>query len=158
VYLAFEGITFAGLRLLSHWQEISFDPVQSTLSSEQRALLQDRLDQYTRTGSLESHHPVLGWSPVKSHTSPDKTFSTNAQGIRSARGFSLRPADHLLRLSTFGDSFTLGADVSNEDTWQEQLSRSGRNIETLNLESARTVSTRPICGIFTKAGRINQTS
>lgn len=133
VCLSVECIAFVGLRLLSYWKNISFEPIQVTLSSEQRALLQGRLNQYTRTGSLDNHHPVLGWRPPKSHASPDKRVITNTQGIRSAREFPLQPADALLRVSTFGDSFTFGEDVSNEDTWQEQASRSGKNIEVLNF-------------------------
>ncbi|MFQ5912127.1 MAG: hypothetical protein ACE5JS_02985, partial [Nitrospinota bacterium] len=40
---------------------------------------------------------------------------------------------NVLRLSSFGDSFTHGDDVRNEDTWQEVMNRSGPNLEVLNF-------------------------
>jgi hypothetical protein len=59
-------------------------------------------------------------------------YRINDAGIRSDREFSIQP-NSLLRIAAFGDSFTYGAGVNNEDTWEEQLSRSRPGIEVLNF-------------------------
>lgn len=132
LYLAFEGVSFAGLALLSHWKRISYEPMPSALSAEQRALITDRLETYKKTGSLGGHHPVLGWTNVKGHASPDGRYLLNSQGIRSERDFPPHPSG-ALRIAAFGDSFTFGSGVANPDTWEEQVSRSGKNAEALNF-------------------------
>jgi len=39
----------------------------------------------------------------------------------------------VLRIAAFGDSFTHGDEVRNEDTWQEAMMRANRNLEVLNF-------------------------
>lgn len=133
LYLFFEGLSLAGFSLLSYWKGMSYEPVQAVLSAEQRAFLTDRLETYRKTGVLERHHPILGWTNLRGQTSQDQMYVFNSAGIRSHREFSTAPDDQTLRIAAFGDSFTLGAGVQNQDTWEEQVSRSGKDIEVLNF-------------------------
>jgi GDSL-like Lipase/Acylhydrolase family len=132
-YLILEGMALAGLAVLSSWKRIAYEPMALALTAEQRALITDRLKTYKNTGSLGPHHPVLGWTPVKGEVSPDRMIVFNAQAVRSRKEFSPQPVDGLVRIAAFGDSFTLGAGVADQDTWEEQVSRSGKGIEVLNF-------------------------
>lgn len=119
--------------MLSSWKSLSYKPIPSVLSAEQRALLKERLDTYHRTGTLAGHHPVLGWTNTQGSSS-DHKYRFNSAGVRSDHDFSPRPSSACaLRLAAFGDSFTLGNGVPNEDTWEECLARSRGDFEVLNF-------------------------
>ena len=61
--------------------------------------------------------PVLGW--------------VNA-GMRDNQNYETVPPPGTIRISAFGDSFTYGAGVTLEDTWEKQLTRINPSIEVLN--------------------------
>ena len=64
-------------------------------------------------------------------------FTVNGAGIRSQREYSREPLADTLRIALFGDSFTADDDVSDADTWGNQLeialNRAGIRAETLNF-------------------------
>ena len=64
------------------------------------------------------YDPILGW------VSP---------GIRGKREYDLSPPQAKLRISTFGDSFTFGTGVNNEQSWVEQINLSQKGYEVLNF-------------------------
>jgi hypothetical protein len=107
---------------------IEYHPLPSVLSQEQKNLLQTHLDD---GAPLSVHHPVLGWSPKPlAHT---EEVRINSQGIRSAHDYSKDVPSHAIRVSAFGDSFTFGSDVANEDTWESQLGEQDPLFEVLNF-------------------------
>ena len=73
----------------------------------------------------------LGWTVKPSGHSEE--YRANSEGIRSDVSYSDAPAPGVLRIATFGDSFTHGDEVANADTWQHQLGRELERCETLNL-------------------------
>ena len=87
-------------------------------------LLADDLDYVT-------YSAALGWT-IKPGGRGD-LYRANAQGIRADREFARIPPPGTLRLAAFGDSFTHGDEVANEDTWQEILMRAHPGVEAMNF-------------------------
>jgi hypothetical protein len=73
----------------------------------------------------------LGWT-IKPSGRGD-LYRANAQGIRGDREFARVPPPGTLRIAAFGDSFTHGDEVPNEDTWQEILMRAHPAVEAMNF-------------------------
>lgn len=108
----------------------------------------NRADAPPTRQSFDRHHPVRGWTlapnlknlPVFS----GKSLSSNSRGLRGSREYAERrqlatPTDTAqpLRIALFGDSFTFGEDVSDDETFGAQLERllgaSGSPVEVLNF-------------------------
>lgn len=130
LFASLEGMSYLALYVLSTFG-ISYAPLSASLSDEQRTRLRLRLDEYRTAGTFGSHHPTLGWTVPKANTTQD--FTSNSQGIRAKREYTLEPAPDILRISAFGDSFTFGSEVLDRDTWEEQLGRSDPRLEVLNF-------------------------
>lgn len=78
----------------------------------------------------------LGWVPIAGArviTSDGLLTAYNSIGARSQREYTERPGPDVLRVACFGDSFTHGDEVSNADTWSEQLEHTHPRIEVLNF-------------------------
>ncbi len=117
VYVSMEGLCYLGLIVLRA-KGLEYHPLPSVLTQEQKNLLKTRLED---GAPLSGHHPVLGWSPKPLvHT---QEVRTNSQGIRSEHDYSQDVPSHVIRVSAFGDSFTFGSDVANDETWESQLER-----------------------------------
>lgn len=127
VYLSMEGLCYLGLMVLRA-KGLEYHPLPSVLSQEQKNLLKTRLEDRS---PLSGHHPVLGWSPKPlTHT---QEVRINSQGIRSEHDYSQDVPPHVVRVSAFGDSFTFGSDVTNDDTWELQLEEQDPRFEVLNF-------------------------
>lgn len=105
----------------------------TSISKDVRDTLEDIL-----AGRLEymAYSSTLGWTlkPNGSYSYPLNThYTANSRGLRATREYSLTPPQNVVRISSFGDSFTHGSDVSNEATWQEALMRLDKNLEVLNF-------------------------
>jgi hypothetical protein len=87
-------------------------------------ILADDLDYLT-------YSAALGWT-IKPGGRGD-LYRANAQGIRADREFARVPPPGTLRIAAFGDSFTHGDEVPNEDTWQEILMRAHPGVEAMNF-------------------------
>ena len=82
--------------------------------------------------------PDLGWAPrAGSH---NDLFTFNDIGVRVGspdRVYSPGRRDGVLRVEVFGDSFTLGDEVSETDSWANRIERdlngSGRPAEVMNF-------------------------
>jgi hypothetical protein len=107
---------------------VTYKPLPSVLSQEQKQLLKSRIED---TIPLSGHHPVLGWSP-KPHMHTDKV-RINSQGIRAEHDYSHAVDPRVIRVSAFGDSFTFGSEVDNEETWERQLEGLDSHFEVLNF-------------------------
>jgi hypothetical protein len=78
-----------------------------------------------------AHSPTLGWTIKPNGYAP--RYRANAQGLRGRIIYRPTPPEGMLRLAAFGDSFTHGDDVRNEETWQEMLVQAHRQLEVLNF-------------------------
>lgn len=81
--------------------------------------------------------PDLGWSIKPDTTAADGKVRSNSLGLRSSKEYSLLPSPGVLRIETFGDSFTHGFGVNNDETWpfllEKALADRGVRAEVLNL-------------------------
>lgn len=131
VYISIESLCFISLALLKKTKDKFYDPVISSLSEEQVKIIKSHLD--NNSNSFGVHHPILGWSIRKNGVSKEKLYSANSQGIRSDKEYQFVPPKNVIRISAFGESFTFGDEVSNENTWEEQMSNMAPNLEILNF-------------------------
>jgi len=85
------------------------------------------------TESFHMFSSTLGWVPRPMAVRLSGREAISIQGIRSDRTFSSAPANGILRIATFGDSFVYGDEVALADTWQEQMMKKHPNWEVLNF-------------------------
>lgn len=80
---------------------------------------------------------ALGWTYRPNSARQAGTFTINGAGIRSRREFSKSPTADTLRIALFGDSFTAGDDVSDDEVWghllERKLKEAGLRAEVLNF-------------------------
>lgn len=80
---------------------------------------------------------ALGWTYRPNSTRQTGTFTINNAGFRSRRDFSKSPPADTLRIALFGDSFTAGDDVSDDEVWgyllERKLKEAGIRAEVLNF-------------------------
>lgn len=62
-----------------------------------------------------------GWTFQPNAILFDGRLTTNSIGMRSAREFSETPAADTIRIAAFGDSFTAGTDVDDNEVWTQVL-------------------------------------
>ena len=78
-----------------------------------------------------------GWAFRPNSVRQDGTFTINGAGFRSRRDFEMSPPPDTLRLAVFGDSFTAGDDVGDDETWayllERALNEAGIRAEVLNF-------------------------
>lgn len=79
----------------------------------------------------------LGWSFRPNSLRQGGTFTINSSGFRSQRDFDERPPADALRIAVFGDSFTAGDDVADDEVWsyllERELAAAGIRAEVLNF-------------------------
>ena len=80
---------------------------------------------------------TLGWT-YRPHTTHDQgRLTVNGAGLRSQREYSQTPPSDTLRIALFGDSFTAGGGVSDDEVWGHQLemklNQAGIRTEVLNF-------------------------
>ncbi len=91
--------------------------------------------------SFDRHHPVRGWTLAPNlrdlSVFGDKRLNSNSQGLRGVREFAVPKPEGTLRLALFGDSFTFGEDVSDNETFAQQMeqrfSKAGQAVEVMNF-------------------------
>jgi len=77
-----------------------------------------------------------GWAnvPGGSGTHQDKPVSFNSIGARGSRSVDARPPEGALRLACYGESFTFGSEVGDDETWPAQLEvDAAPALEVINL-------------------------
>lgn len=62
-----------------------------------------------------------GWAYRPNSLRHQGTFTVNSAGMRSRREYSKDPPPDTLRIAAFGDSFTAGDDVNDDQVWTNQL-------------------------------------
>lgn len=76
--------------------------------------------------------PDLGWAIRPNGINHNKLYRSNSIGIRGDREYALEPEK--FRVAAFGDSFTHGDEVGNDDTWAAQLSaEKSKDLEVMNF-------------------------
>jgi hypothetical protein len=83
--------------------------------------------------SLTAFDPLLGWTSRPDATSADGRVHINAAGARGRRESPARKPAGVLRVVAFGDSYTFGAEVADEETWCHLLERSRAGLEVINF-------------------------
>lgn len=74
---------------------------------------------------------VLGWRYRSDMaTAHDQT---NSRGLRSAREYTAVPADSVVRVAAFGDSFVYGTEVDNAHCWSALAEQLHPQLEVLNF-------------------------
>ncbi|HWX24140.1 MAG TPA: SGNH/GDSL hydrolase family protein, partial [Vicinamibacteria bacterium] len=86
--------------------------------------------------AFDVYHPTRGWAlrgGLKGErVFGDKTLSSSAMGVRGSEERSYRKTQGSARILVFGDSFTFGEDVSDDETYPFFLERTLGGIEVLN--------------------------
>ena len=129
VWVLLEVLSWLGLVVLSelaevHYRPLTLDRLPPEIEAEVDKLLAGRLEYL-------QHDPELGWSIRPGGRAG--LYAANAQGLRADRDYALRPEPGVLRIATFGDSFTHGDDVAFADTWQVRLQQRLPQSEVLNF-------------------------
>ena len=128
IYACLESFSYGGLFFLKKYRHIKYEPVDNVLSKKHSKILTNFLKGKTNYIVFSS---TLGWTTKKNGSS--KLYQSNSYGVRSSREYELNPPDNVLRISTFGDSFTNCYGVSNKETWQAILENIALNLEVLNF-------------------------
>ena len=80
---------------------------------------------------------ALGWTYRPHSTRQAGTFTINSAGFRSRRDINKSPPADTLRIALFGDSFTAGDDVSDDEVWgyllERKLKEAGIRADVLNF-------------------------
>ncbi len=74
---------------------------------------------------------TCGWTILPNGTS--KLYQSNAAGFRANREYAPKPPEGIVRVLAFGDSFTHGDQIGNDDTWENVLEKSNPKLEILNF-------------------------
>ena len=124
VYALVEGVAFGGLLFLRQTRRLRYFPDGSTLAPAARA----NLDLFLTPGSKPTMtlDPDLGWIH-----GPGRR-GINAAGMRDDREYKPEPDSGVLRIATFGDSFTYGSDVELGENWAKRIPAINPAIEVLN--------------------------
>ncbi len=120
------GLLAVGRRM-NAWE---YRPISTrSLTPEQRNLVLQMLsgEGYVRLDAK------LGWTNAAGRRSKNGQYQINGQELRAERLFSGEIPPGKTRLATYGDSFTFGALVSADETWQAQLEALNPRIEILNF-------------------------
>jgi hypothetical protein len=87
------------------------------------AKLDATLAQLARGDSFLAYDEHLGWAPRPHAHSTSGPFRVNGSGIRADDETPRVPPAGVLRVATFGDSFTFGDEVAADQTWGAFLAR-----------------------------------
>ncbi len=79
----------------------------------------------------------MGWTFRPDSVRQGGGFTINSAGFRSRRDFDPSPPADTLRIAVFGDSFTAGDDVNDDEVWsyllERELNEAGIRTEVLNF-------------------------
>ena len=109
--------------------------------SELRANIENYLEQKDRANLV--YDEMLGWAHRPNMLGELTTNSKGlrawrySRGLRVRREYSAQPSPNTLRIALFGDSFTLGFGVADDETWGHQLeialNQAGIRAEVMNF-------------------------
>lgn len=78
--------------------------------------------------------PILGWRvrPNAIGEQDGIIYTANSVGMRSLREYSLDKPAGVLRIATFGPSFTHGDEAADDETWQVHMEQARPELEVMN--------------------------
>lgn len=120
----------AGLALTRDRGGLIVEPAFSgRLTEAQRNIIRTRIV----GGAMEytDYSSLLGWTIKPQGRS--NLYHSNSQGMRGVREYAIDPSPAVTRFAVFGDSYTHGDDVSDDQTWAAQVERLNPAIEVLNF-------------------------
>jgi len=126
----FEGALLGLLEVGRRENKWDYRPISTqSLTPQQRDLVLRMLsgEGYVRLDAK------LGWTNAAGGRSKDGRYRINGQELRAERLYSRDIPPGKIRLATYGDSFTFGAFVNVDETWQAQLEAANPRIEALNF-------------------------
>jgi hypothetical protein len=129
IYAFVEGLSYSCFFFYEKELNIKYEPVD-TLSNKEKKALRFFLSTKNRYHKFSSK---LGWTIKENGTGKRGLYRANSCGIRSNNEYELNPPAHVLRISTFGDSFTHCNDVGNSETWQAFLESFSADLEVMNF-------------------------
>lgn len=85
--------------------------------------MNERIEEYLEVKEWAAviYDANLGWTFKPKAERQGGIFTVNGAGIRSRREYARIPPEDTLRIAIFGDSFTAGEDVNDEESWGQQL-------------------------------------
>ena len=134
VFFFFEGVSRAVLSVRSFRHRVENDNDSSWRLRWVRRQNRMRRLYYT----FDEHSPTRGWA-VKANArdlpafSNGATVNTNSEGVRGQREYANPKPPGITRILVFGDSFTFGDEVSDDETYAAQLERMLPGTEVVNL-------------------------
>jgi hypothetical protein len=82
---------------------------------------------------INREDPLLGYVPLEDAVSANGWWQSNNIGARARQPTSTQPAEGVTRILVFGESFTQGSRVRQEETWPYYLDVSRQDVEVVNL-------------------------
>jgi lysophospholipase L1-like esterase len=107
-------------------------PFGAITNARQRAALERMLGRAAKTG-INAYDRELGWTNRRMGVSEDGLYHTNSEGLRGRREYAELPPAGAARVLAFGDSFTFGDEVGDDDTWPARLEALRGDVEALNF-------------------------
>jgi lysophospholipase L1-like esterase len=121
-----EAVSLIGLLLAR--QVLAEPPVRvRRILADQSTRIARLLDNPDRQETLD---PVLGWQNQRAAANGGEPVS--AQGLRSLRRYDAVPADSVIRIAAYGDSFVYGSEVDTRAAWPARMEARFPNLEVLN--------------------------
>lgn len=118
-----------------------FTLLQITLETDELPLheLRGQVEGYiaNKDIAIVIYDAQTGWTFRPDSVRQGGAFTINSAGFRGQRDFSELPPPDTLRIALFGDSFTAGDDVGDDEVWsallEQELSEAGIRAEVLNF-------------------------
>lgn len=137
-YLSLELVSLTGLLILETWKKTTYSPAVVKLSEKDKRLIKVFINNEHPVKTLS---PTLGWAnkpnahEIKYLEAINRNVkrTINSQGIRGHREYLSEPKNGITRITAFGDSFTFGAEVDDEECWVELLNVADDRLEVLNF-------------------------
>ena len=126
-YGVLELFSFGGLFFIKRYSHLIYEPAD-TLFDHQVEVLTKMINNKTKYTTFS---PTLGWTIKENGES--ELYQANSAGIRGNNEYPFDQSPGSFRISTFGDSFTHGDDVKNDETWQAYMEDSNPDMEVLNF-------------------------
>jgi len=129
IYATIELICFAGLVVLEKTKGIHYEPLNAfELYDFQKEKIKELLEGQNKYLAFDAR---LGWTIMPNGNVGQ--YQSNSQGLRANRDYSSEMSAGKKRILTFGDSYTHGDEVNNNETWQAYMEKIDPALEVINF-------------------------
>lgn len=122
-----------GLVELASWIYLQKVPVSGdpfVLTERQKKFVQFVVNE---SQGYQIYSPSLGWTIGKNQVGKGGLYRSNADGFRANREYTKQKIPGKIRVLCFGDSYTHGDEVGNEETWEHHAEMAAPGVEFLNF-------------------------